>query len=198
MARLPQPGGDSGNWGDILNDFLSRAHTSDGAIKDGAVDAAQLSGSVQSSLAKADTAYQLPSGGVPLSDIKQSELDARYLTSNASSGMLVDDSVAISYAPLTLTNDTKWIDGTQISINADTGPIDVTLDFGVVVFGPTNSGSSVEFEVFIRDTATNETFAYTIFASPPIQSNGYVGSKPPGLTARIPRGRVTQLVGVVS
>lgn len=33
MARLPQPGGDRGTWGDILNDFLSQAHNADGTIK---------------------------------------------------------------------------------------------------------------------------------------------------------------------
>lgn len=33
MARLPQPGSDDGKWGAILNDFLSQAHTSEGALK---------------------------------------------------------------------------------------------------------------------------------------------------------------------
>ncbi len=32
MARLPQVGGDSGSWGDILNDFLSVAHDDDGTL----------------------------------------------------------------------------------------------------------------------------------------------------------------------
>lgn len=39
MARLPQPGGDEGNWGEILNDFLSQAHDADGQLKSGAVSA---------------------------------------------------------------------------------------------------------------------------------------------------------------
>lgn len=30
MARLPIPGGDNGTWGDVLNDFLSVEHNSDG------------------------------------------------------------------------------------------------------------------------------------------------------------------------
>lgn len=37
MARLPQPGGDSGEWGDILNTFLNVAHKTDGSLKDGSV-----------------------------------------------------------------------------------------------------------------------------------------------------------------
>lgn len=33
MSRLPTPGGDNGNWGTILNDFLGVAHNADGTIK---------------------------------------------------------------------------------------------------------------------------------------------------------------------
>ncbi len=50
MARLPQPGGDSGNWGAILNDFLSAAHNSDGTIKDSIVSETQLSSAVVAKL----------------------------------------------------------------------------------------------------------------------------------------------------
>ncbi|HKX24246.1 MAG TPA: hypothetical protein VJM46_03330 [Candidatus Saccharimonadales bacterium] len=40
MARLPQPGGDSGVWGTILNDYLLASHNIDGSIKSSAVQAA--------------------------------------------------------------------------------------------------------------------------------------------------------------
>jgi len=33
MARLPTVGGDDGNWGTVLNDFLSQAHNTDGSLK---------------------------------------------------------------------------------------------------------------------------------------------------------------------
>lgn len=39
MARLPQPGNDSGVWGDILNEFLAQAHNTDGTLKPGSVSA---------------------------------------------------------------------------------------------------------------------------------------------------------------
>ncbi len=42
MARLPQPGGDDGQWGDLLNDYLSVAHNADGTIKTGAVSNASI------------------------------------------------------------------------------------------------------------------------------------------------------------
>lgn len=33
MARLPTPGGDEGNWGDVLNTFLRVEHNDDGSLK---------------------------------------------------------------------------------------------------------------------------------------------------------------------
>ena len=39
--RLPTPGGDDGDWGSILNDFLSVEHNTDGTLKRSAdIDAA--------------------------------------------------------------------------------------------------------------------------------------------------------------
>jgi hypothetical protein len=37
MARLPQPGGDAGNWGAILNEYLSESLDATGKIKPGAI-----------------------------------------------------------------------------------------------------------------------------------------------------------------
>jgi hypothetical protein len=42
MARLPTPGSDDGTWGQVLNDFLSVSHDSQGFIKSGAVDATSI------------------------------------------------------------------------------------------------------------------------------------------------------------
>lgn len=97
MARLPQPGGDSGNWGTILNDYLAQAHKPDGTLKDDSVTAStiqdgsvtieNLDSAVQSSLAKADTSiqpadlatkYTKPASGIPLSDLNQPQLTAAY------------------------------------------------------------------------------------------------------------------------
>ena len=33
MVRLPHPGGDDGDWGNILNDFLKVEHNSNGTLK---------------------------------------------------------------------------------------------------------------------------------------------------------------------
>lgn len=41
-SRLPIPGADEGQWGQILNDFLSVAHAEDGRLKDGIVSTNSL------------------------------------------------------------------------------------------------------------------------------------------------------------
>lgn len=42
MARLPQPGSDKGQWGVILNDYLSQTHKPDGSLKDDIITAVQI------------------------------------------------------------------------------------------------------------------------------------------------------------
>jgi hypothetical protein len=82
--RLPIPGSDDGNWGDILNAFLSVSLSSDGTLVPSAVTAAgagsyskpssgipstDLSSSVQTSLTQAASAYVKPGAGIPSSDM---------------------------------------------------------------------------------------------------------------------------------
>lgn len=49
MARLPVPGGDTGQWGDILNEYLATSHASDGSLKSGSVVAAIPDNSITAS-----------------------------------------------------------------------------------------------------------------------------------------------------
>lgn len=42
MARLPQPGGDTGSWGEILNDYLEQSIAPDGTLKSNSVGNTQL------------------------------------------------------------------------------------------------------------------------------------------------------------
>lgn len=63
MARLPQIGGDDGQWGSVLNDFLAVGHNTDGSIK-----GLPTGGSANQVLAKAsnatnDTAWVNPPSG---------------------------------------------------------------------------------------------------------------------------------------
>jgi hypothetical protein len=80
--RLPVPGSDDGDWGDILNSFLGVAHNSNGTLVPSAVTTAgayskpstgipstDLASSVQTSLAQAASAYVKPGSGIPGSDL---------------------------------------------------------------------------------------------------------------------------------
>jgi hypothetical protein len=40
VARLPVPGGDENQWGDVLNDFLAASHNTDGSLKPAAISGA--------------------------------------------------------------------------------------------------------------------------------------------------------------
>lgn len=50
MARLPIPGSDEGNWGTILNDFLSQTHDTNGQLRDGSIAETKLSPATQAKL----------------------------------------------------------------------------------------------------------------------------------------------------
>ena len=81
--RLPVPGGDTGNWGTVLNDFLAVVHDTAGALKAGSVTTTSLvDASVTTAKAAADlltlisAKYTKPGGGIPASDIDTASLVA--------------------------------------------------------------------------------------------------------------------------
>lgn len=57
MPRLPTPGGDEGNWGTVLNEFLETEHATDGKHKMGE----GLVTENVNTVADASTAYTIPS-----------------------------------------------------------------------------------------------------------------------------------------
>lgn len=61
MARLPTPGGDNGDWGRILNDFLKESHNGDGTLKAAAVNASGGQGPAGTPGSKTYTGASAPS-----------------------------------------------------------------------------------------------------------------------------------------
>jgi lysophospholipase L1-like esterase len=125
MARLPTPGLDSGQWGDILNDYLGQAHNIDGTLKPSAVTAAgagtyskpvsgipagDLSTGVQTSLAKADVSVQsvnavFPSSGnvtLTASDVSAIPASQKGVASGVAeldgAGKLLDSRIPVTIA----------------------------------------------------------------------------------------------------
>jgi hypothetical protein len=80
--RLPTPGGDSGDWGDILNAFLEVSLTTDGTLNSnvvgtsqiqvGSVTNAQLDDPTQTAIAAIADKYVKPVGGIPATDLASS------------------------------------------------------------------------------------------------------------------------------
>ena len=61
MVRLPTPGSDHNQWGDILNEYLRVSHNNDGTLKNSGVLA---------------TKYTKPASGIPKTDLSQEVKDA--------------------------------------------------------------------------------------------------------------------------
>lgn len=64
MAHLPIPGGDTGNWEQILNDFLAQSHQNDGTIKNGVITSLAIADStITEAKFDANVQSKLNSGG---------------------------------------------------------------------------------------------------------------------------------------
>jgi hypothetical protein len=123
MSRLPQPGLDSGTWGEILNDYLSVTHDSDGTLKSGIVQETHLTAALQ---AKVAAATGVPADGsiteVKLSAQVQSKLNtSSSVTSvNSQTGIVTIDKTNIGLGNVDNTNDASKpvSDATQTALNA--------------------------------------------------------------------------------
>lgn len=117
--RLPTPGGDDGDWGDILNAYLEVSHNSDGTLanntvgtnqlQNNAVTNAQLDSTTQTKLAAASTAVQSVNGKTGASVT----LAASDVSAVASSQLGVSGGIA------TLTGTT--LTSSQLPASVDTG-----------------------------------------------------------------------------
>lgn len=81
MARLPVVNGDDGTWGDILNDYLSQSHKSDGTLRDNAVTSNVLApGSVSKAFVGLGNVDNTSDINKPISSATQTALNAKQNT----------------------------------------------------------------------------------------------------------------------
>lgn len=130
MARLPQPGGDTGTWGSVLNDFLSTVHNADGTIKGGVVSEAALDSALQAKvnaaagdptvggdLAGTASSAQIVAGAVGATELAASSvLTAKIADANVTGAKLADSSVTAA----------KIADGTISSAKLATSSVTTT------------------------------------------------------------------------
>ena len=124
MARLPTPGSDAGNWGDILNDFLTQAHKTDGTLKDDTVGPAQL---VDDAVGNA----QLANNSVGSAQLTNSAVQTIALVGGAvTTPKLADGSItSAKLAPGVLSGSSTIADGSITSAElADSAVTNVKVD----------------------------------------------------------------------
>lgn len=102
MSRLPQPGADTGSWGDILNDFLLQGHNADGTVKGGSIGGGTISET------KLDSALQAKvNGGGAVSSVNGQTGSVTIAKSDVGLGNVDNTSdVTKNSATATLTNKT--------------------------------------------------------------------------------------------
>lgn len=144
MARLPKPGGDSGSWGTILNEYLLQTHKADGTFKDGVVPASALAaGSV--------TTVKIAAGAVveaKLSPALQTRLNtAAGVTSvNAKTGAVTLDKADIGLGNADDTADTDKPVSTAVQAALD-GKADSGHSHSLDSLSDVSAGSATDGQV---------------------------------------------------
>ena len=123
MVRLPQPGSDSGTWGQILNDYLSQVHNTDGSLKDniitgaaiapGAVNGATVSdGSISEAKLDAPAQAKLNSVGGALGGVLSGSIsNAQFVTGAVGTSALAASAVVDTKLADNAVTTTKVVDG---------------------------------------------------------------------------------------
>lgn len=142
MARLPQPGGDSGNWGTILNDYLSQAHKTDGTLKADAVSAVNVADSTITE-AKLASSVQAKLNAVPaLSDL--SDVNTTGVTT---SQILSYDGSSSEWKPVTPTVTSQKIKWESVKDHGaiGNGSADDTAAIAATVTAAHTAGAAIYF-----------------------------------------------------
>jgi hypothetical protein len=194
-ARLPTPGGDNGDWGDILNTFLEVSHNSDGTLSNSTVGNNQLDSSTQSAITKANNSVQTTTtvnGHALSSNITLSASDVSAIPSSqlgAVSGVAqLDSSGALQTNQLPssiVTNKVIGIDPSSSKYGADpTGVTDSTTAFQNAYTDAVTAGHYT-----LRPSPGIYTVSSTIHSSDPLTTPIRLISEPGAVT--IQRGNVS-------
>lgn len=173
MSRLPNVGGDTGNWGTILNDFLLQSHTSGGGLTSGSVSAAgaemTTNKGATNGYASLDSGGKVPSAQLPVATNDTSTQKVRISKGGTLTGtrqevnLIQGSNVTITAADDSVNNRVNVTiagsAGGVTSVNTYTG--DVVLGAADVSADPTGSADAVAASApaFIRYNTTTSSYA---------------------------------------
>jgi hypothetical protein len=157
MARLPVPGADDGQWGDILNEYLETSHAADGALKSASVVNAIPDGSIspvklQDSYLKIDQKAQPDglasldsSGKVPSAQLPASSAPSDATTTDKGIIQLAGDLSGTAAGPTVPGLATKAAASTTITAGTGlTGGGDLSANRTLAVSYGTTAGTAAE------------------------------------------------------
>lgn len=126
IVRLPHPGGDDGNWGVILNNFLLQSHQPDGKLKINTVTATQLAAGAVVTPAIAD-------GNVTESKLHadvQAKLNAIASTPgpDGADGREIELQASLTHIQWRYSGDSGWTN--LVALGDITGPVGATGEKG--------------------------------------------------------------------
>ncbi len=193
MARLPQPGADNGQWGDILNDYLRQSHKADGtlatdsvtadAIAPGAVSKTDVGLSNVTNTADTDKPVSGPQQTALAAKLNITDLDTQTAakisdTASATSSSLTALSIALlgkSIDPLSIASGT-------ITRNASDAPTSFAVEWPDGTAGVYTGIPSVAFPSAIDSYTLTYvgTSGTKTFTQPTVTRNasGYITNRP--------------------
>lgn len=159
--RLPTPGGDDGDWGDILNSFLEVSLASDGTLNSNTVGTSQLQNNcvtnsqldttTQTILSSVASKYIKPSNGIPASDLAsavQSDL--------VSAGSAVQSVNGLTGSSITISaSNVQAIPASQLGVSGGVAQLDSTGNVPASQLGNVSSSNIAAVKVTYDDSVTN-------------------------------------------
>ncbi len=145
MARLPKPGGDAGNWGDILNEYLKTTLNEDGTLRSDVVAEQNLSPAVRTKL---NTSSTVADGSITTPKLADNVITNPKLAP----GSVSNDKLAGNIAQSQITNLTS-----DLAAKADTSHTHGLSDLSDVSADSATNGQSLVFQGGQWTAATVDT-----------------------------------------
>lgn len=164
MARLPTPGSDSGQWGNILNEFLEVSHNGDGTLKDtafiadGAVTSVKINSALIDPAAGTAGLRTLGNGANQAMPGNATVTPSAHAASHKGGGTDVIDNATTSVAGLMSGDDKTKLDGiasgaqvNEVTLNGSQSLTNKTLTSPVIDTGV--SGSAIDTDATLASNS---------------------------------------------